>query len=184
MSTNFLPKSVFKGTNSDGSTFIAREYDFETFALFEVGNFFAFLLVGGLFCAILSPIILVMIMLTFTGRFNFLYLLIYAFSGYFVYDCANGWLFSLFLNIFIDTDGLIFLTCVNIACMVIITILTFFGRTIINIINAIAADEITRYVIFFIITGIAFYITYKIANSSIDTEWLGVTQKIKELNNE
>jgi len=184
MSTNFLPKSVFKGTNSDGSTFTAREYDFETFAVLELGNLFIGLLGGGLFCAIMSPIILVMLMLNFTGRFNVIYLLIYAFSGYFIYDCANGWIFIVFLNLFIGESGLVFLTCVNIACIVVITVLTLFGKTTVNIINAIAADELTRYVVFFIAMGVIFYIAYSVAGQTVDTDWLGVTEDIKRMKEE
>lgn len=184
MSTNFLPKSVFKGTNSDGSRFIAREYDFETFAVLESFNFFAYLLAGGLLCAIMSPIILLIIMLNFTGRFNYIYLLVFAFSGYFVYDCANGWIFSIFLNIFIEESGLIFLTCLNIGCLVVISFLTLFGRTTVNIINTIAGDEITRYVIFFIAMGIIFYIAYSVSGQNIDKDWLGVTEGIKQMKEE
>lgn len=181
MSFNFLPKSVFKGTNSDGTTFTAREYDFGTFAVLELGSFLGYLLVGGIFCAIISPIMLVMIMLTFTGRFNFIYLLIFIFSGYFIYDCAQGWLFSAFLNIFIEEGGLIFLTCINIGCFVIISILTLFGKTIVNVINTMSDDVNTRYIIFFVATGVVFLITYLISGSIVDVNWLGVTEGIKNM---
>jgi hypothetical protein len=179
MSTNYLPKSVFKGTNSNGTSFVAREYDFETFALFEVGGFISGLLVGGLFCAVASPIILVMLMLNFTGRFNFVYLLVIAFSSYFIYDCANAWLFSAFLNIFIGAEGLVFLTCINIACIVVIVVLTLFGRSTVSLVNSISADVTTRYIAFFILVGILFCVSYSLASDEINADWLGLTKEME-----
>ena len=178
MSFDFLPKNVFKGRTSDGKKFEAFEYSYETYAWMQLGTFFSYLFVGGFLCAIASPIILVMLMLTFTGRFNILYLLIPIFSGYFIYDCANGWIFSALLNIFIEEGGLIFLTCLNISCISVITVMTIFGKSIYNYIINKYNDPTERYVIFFIMMGIVFAFSWLIAYKKIEHNWLGVS-KIK-----
>jgi hypothetical protein len=180
MSFDFLPKNVFKGRTSDGKKFEAFEYSFEAYALRELGSFFSYLFVGGFLCAIASPIILVMLMLNFTGRFNIIYLLIPIFSGYFIYDCANGWLFSLFLNIFIEETGLIFLTCLNISCISVILVMTIFGKSIYNYIINKSNDAVERYVIFFVMMGIVFALSWYISHKKINHNWLGVSKIQKE----
>lgn len=181
MSFNILPKNVIEGTNSDGKSFRAFEYDFSTFATLQLISFFSYLLVGGLFCAIMSPIILVMLMLQFTGRFNIMYLTIPIFSGYFIYDCANGWIFSAFLNIFIEEEGLVLLAGMNVACIVAIIVLTLFGKIIYNTINALSQDVFNRYLIFFIFVGFIFCLSMAFAFETINEQWLGVTKIINEL---
>lgn len=181
MSFNILPKNVIEGTNSDGKNFRAYEYDFGTFATLQTMTLITYLLGGGLFCAIASPIILVMLMLNFTGRFNILYLTIPILSGYFIYDCANGWLMSLLLNFFIEADTLVFLAGMHIACIVVIVILTIFGSLIMNTINAISHDVKNRYIIFFIVVGFIFCLSMAFAFEHINVEWLGLTRIHREL---
>ena len=181
MSFNILPKNVIEGTNSDGKSFRAFEYDFGTFATLQTITLVSYVLAGGLFCAIMSPIILVMLMLQFTGRFNIIYLTIPIFSGYFIYDCANGWVFSALLNIFIEEEGLVILAGMNVACIVVIAVLTLFGKTILNTINAISHDVFNRYVIFFMFVGFIFCLSMAFAFEHINIQWLGVTKIINEL---
>jgi hypothetical protein len=181
MSFNILPKNVIEGTNSDGKNFRAYEYDFNTFATLQMMSFFSYLLVGGFFCAIASPIILVMLMLNFTGRFNVLYLTIPVLSGYFIYDCANGWIMSLLLNFFIEADTLVLLAGIHIACIVVIAVLTIFGKVILNTINAISNDVTNRYIIFFIVVGFIFCLSMAFAFEHINVEWLGLTRIHREL---
>ncbi len=180
MSFDFLPKNVIKGKTSDGKKFEAFEYSFETYALMQLGTFFSYLFVGGLICAIASPIILIMLMLQFTGRFNIIYLLIPIFSGYFIYDCANGWIFSALLNIFIEEGGLIFLTCLNISCVSVIIVMTVFGKSIYNYIVNKYNDATERYITFFFMMGVVFAISWFIASKNIDKNWLGVSKVITE----
>lgn len=181
MSFNIFPKNVIQGTNSDGKSFRAFEYDFNTFATLQFMSLISYLLVGGFFCAIASPIILVMLMLQFTGRFNIIYLTIPILSGYFIADCANGWLMGLLLNFFIEADTLVLLVGIHIACIVVIAVLTIFGKLILNIINAISNDVTTRYIIFFMVVGFIFCLTMAIAFEDINVEWLGLTRIHREL---
>lgn len=181
MGFNIFPKNVIKGETSDGKSFIANEYDFDTFATLQLISLGGYLLVGGFFCAIASPIILVMLMITFTGRFNVLYLTIPILSGYFIADCHYGWLMSLFLNFFIEADTLVLLAGMHVACIAVIVILTFFGKTILRIINGLSSDKTNRYIIFFTLVGFIFCLSMAFSFDHINTEWLGLTKIHREL---
>jgi hypothetical protein len=181
MSFNILPKNVIEGKGSDGKSFRAFEYDYSTFATLQMITLGSYLLVGSMFCVIASPIILVMLMLTFTGRFNILYLTIPILSGYFIADCANGWLMSAILNFFIEPDTLVLLAGGHVACIVVIVVLTLFGKIILNTINAISDDVTNRYIIFFVVVAFIFCLSMAFAFETINVEWLGLTRIRREL---
>ena len=181
MSFNIFPKNVIKGETSDGKSFIANEYDFDTFATLQLMNLGLYLVVGSLFCIIASPIILIMIMIGFTGRFNFVYLSIPILSGYFILDCAKGWLMSLLLNFFIEADTLVLFVGIHIGCIAVIVVLTFFGKFIFNTINSITDEVMNRYVIFFFIMGLIFCFSMAMSFDYINVEWLGLTRIHHEL---
>ena len=181
MSFNIFPKNVIKGETSDGKSFIANEYDFDTFANLQIINLVLYLVVGSLFCIIASPIILIMIMIGFTGRFNFVYLSIPILSGYFILDCAKGWLMSLLLNFFIEADTMVLFVGIHIGCIAVVVVLTFFGKFIFNTINSITDEVMNRYVIFFFIMGFIFCFSMACSFDYINVEWLGLTRIHHEL---
>lgn len=132
MSSNLFPKNVFKGTNSDGSKFTAREYDFETFANIEVGSFFLMLLGGICFSAFVSPILFLITVFTFNGRVTVLQILNVLVSSYFLLDCYNGWVFLTLMSIMFSDSTLSVLVNINVAIIFVNLVLIFFGRAIYN----------------------------------------------------
>ncbi len=181
MSFNIFPKNVIKGETSDGKSFTANEYDFDTFANLQLINLGIFLIIGSLFCIIASPIFLIMIMVGFTGKFNFVYLSIPILSGYFILDCAKGWLMSLILNFFIEADTLVLFVGIHIGCIAVIVVLTLFGKFIFNTINRITDDVMNRYIIFFLLMGFVFCLSMAYSFETINVEWLGLTRIHHEL---
>ena len=175
MGFNILPKNAFTGRTSSGEKFEAFEYDFNTYAVLQIGSLIGTLLVGGLFSAVSGFIVLIMMMILFNGRFNPVSLAVPILSGFWLWDCHTGFLFSGFLNIFVGSEGLIFLSCVNVANIVVIAFMVLFGPLIVKIINWSSDDIPTRYVIFFVAMAILFVIAYNIAGNHIDVNWLGVT---------
>ena len=135
MSSNLFPKNVFKGTNSDGSKFTAREYDFETFANIEVGSFFLMLLGGICFSAFVSPILFLITVFTFNGRVTVLQILNVLVSSYFLLDCYNGWVFLTLMSIMFSDSTLSVLVNINVAIIFVNLVLIFFGRFIYNLIS-------------------------------------------------
>lgn len=175
MGFNILPKNAFTGRTSSGERFEAFEYDFGTYAILQIGSLLATLLVGGLFSAVSGFIVLIMMMILFNGRFNPVSLAVPILASFWLWDCHTGFIFSAFLNIFVGSEGLIFLSCVNVASIVVITFMILFGPSIVRIINWSSEDITTRYIIFFVAMAILFVIAYNMAGNHIDVNWLGVT---------
>jgi len=181
MGFDLLPKNVFIGKDSNGKKIEFFEYDFGTYALMHLGSIFATLFVGGLFCSISSFIILIMAMIHFNGRFNPISITIPILSFYWLYDCHHNWIISAVVGFFVECDGLIFLSCVNIASVAVLCVMTFFGPSLVRIINGMSDVVTHRYVIFFILMAIVFFISYKIGGIYIDRDWLGVTHDIPNI---
>ena len=181
MSFDFLPKNAISGRTSDGKKFEAFEYDFGTYALLQMGSLFATVLVGGVFSAVSGLIILIMLMLQFTGRFNVIYLAVPILSGYWLYDCHNGWIFSAIIDFFVGREWLVFLCKMNVGCIVVITFMTLLGKTIFNIIVSMTEDANSRYIILFVAMFIVFIISFAIAGDTINVDWLGVTHMYQNI---
>ena len=160
METNLFPKNVFKGTNSDGSRFTAREYDFDTYANLELGNLFAVVVFGGLFSAFASPILFIFLLLAFNGRFSLMPLDCILFSGYFLYDANHGWIFTNILSIIFDNSQMSFIY--NMHCGIILgsLVLLFFSNTIHSTICSITNEVAVRWVLFLAVIGLALFIGY------------------------
>jgi hypothetical protein len=181
MSFNILPKNAITGRTSDGKKFTAFEYDFGTYALLQIPGFIGALLVGGLFSAISGPIILIMLMLQFTDRFNLMSLTVPILCGFWLYDCHHGWIFSALVDFFVGKGPLLFLAKMNVGCIVVITFMTLLNKTIFNIIVSMTDDANTRYVILFVAMFVIFMIAYVIAGDTIDENWLGVSHIYKNV---
>jgi hypothetical protein len=181
MSFNFLPKNAITGRTSDGKKFEAFEYDFTTYAVLQMGGLLSLLVVGGLFSAISGLIILIMLMSEFTGRFNLMSLSVPILSGYWLYDCHNGWIFSAIVDFFVGKGPLLFLAKMNVGCIAVITIMTLLSRTIYNTIIRMTNDANTRYIIFFVAMFVVFMIAYVIAGDTINEDWLGVSHIYKNV---
>lgn len=160
MSNNFLPKNVFKGTNSDGSRFTAREYDYETYATLEIGNFFVVLIMGSLFSAFISPFLFIFLLLSFNGRFSLMPLACILFSGYFIYDANHGWIFMNILSIIFDNDQMSFIYNMHYAILVASGILLVFGTVIHKFICQMTTEVSMRWIIFLSAIALALMLGY------------------------
>ena len=180
MGLNIFPKNVITGKTSKGEKFEAFEYDYNTYSLLQIGPLIGTLLVGGIFSAISGFIVLIMLMILFNGRFNPVSLAVPILSGFWLWDAHTGFIFSALLNIFIETEGLIFLSKVNFANICVISVIVFLGPTIVRIINDSSNDIPTRYFLFFIGMAVLYIISFRIAGNYIDTNWIGMTHIIVE----
>lgn len=174
MLNNLLPKNVFKGTNSDGSRFTAREYDYETYATLELGNLIILILFGGLLSAILSPFVFIILLLGFNGRFSLMPLACIFFSGYFIYDANHGWLFMNVLSIIFDNDQMSFIYNMHYAILVASGVLLVFGTVIHKLICQMTTDVSMRWIIFLSAIGLALMLGYSKGKSytSKQPDWV------------
>lgn len=160
MSSNLFPKNVFKGTNADGSRFTAREYDFETYANLEFGNFLLFLFASSLFYGFISPIIFIMILLTFDGKFSLLPLVCIFLSGFFICDANHGWIFTNLLSIFFDNSQMSMIYNMHYGIIVASIVLLAFSETIHTFICNLTEVVGLRWVLFLIIISLGFGMGY------------------------
>ena len=109
-----------------------------------------------------------MMLVLFNGKFNPVSLAVPILSGFWLWDAHTGFIFSALLNIFIETEGLIFLSIVNFANICVISVMVFLGPTIVRVINGSSDDIPTRYVLFFIAMAVVYAISFRIAGNYIN----------------
>lgn len=115
---NITPKNVFKGTNSDGTTFTVREWDYKTLNNIEGGVFLIGLVAGLVFCSIVSPLLIIVTIKTFKRKLALPSIIGLFFSLYFIIDYSHTWLVRLALNIFCDESTVKTLFIINIIALI------------------------------------------------------------------
>jgi hypothetical protein len=138
---NITPKNIYKGRNSDGSTFRVEEWDFATLSNMELGSFVITFIVCMALVSIISPILAILGVLAFSGRFNLMYVLSIIFGAYFWYDCLHGWMGVLCLSFFASESTINLFLRLNIVSIVVSSVLLIFGKAIANVVT----DPITKY---------------------------------------
>jgi len=104
MSTNFLPKNIHKGVNSDGSSFKTEEFDLNATANINLFNGFWAILASGFIGLLLAPYFFVMAVLSFNGNKS-LFWVSAIISGYVIFDFNKGWLILLIASLgFTDSE--------------------------------------------------------------------------------
>jgi len=98
-----MPKNVFKGVNSDGTTFRVEEWDYGDLATLEVIPAIFMCIFAFAMASIAAPIltILLLVYVGLEGRFRYLFTALL--SGYVLYDFYHGWLCLISTN-FIFSD--------------------------------------------------------------------------------
>lgn len=130
MTLNITPKNVFKGTNSDGSKFTVKEWDFGTLANLNMASFFV-MFIGCVFLCSIAPFILFIIcVLTISGRIQILNVLGILVSAYFLLDCYKGWIGISALNIICDESQMKFMIALNLTCFISHVIYLFLSKTL------------------------------------------------------
>lgn len=121
---NIFPKNVFRGQNSDGSTFTMAEWDFSTLAQLQGLSFLITLIVSFLAAAVASPILLLVCLFTLNGQLRMINIVGILISAYFLIDAYNSWLGMSILGLFCDKAGITFMVALNVASL--ITHIAFF----------------------------------------------------------
>jgi hypothetical protein len=123
------PKSVYKGTNADGSKFTVEEWDY--FSL-KGGGYTGIMnaLVYFALTVVASPILLIVAVFTHNGKVQFSNILGFIFGLYFMIDSLNDWFITDFAKIFLSNSVLTILIRINIAAFIchIVLIIFIFGK--------------------------------------------------------
>jgi hypothetical protein len=115
MSTNGfpMPKNVFKGRNSDGSTFRMEEWDFKDLATLELIPTIFMCLFACAAASLAAPVLttLLLLFVGINGRFRYLFTA--ALSAYVLYDFAHGWLSLLGTSFFFSDKHVSYIMYAN-----------------------------------------------------------------------
>jgi hypothetical protein len=169
---NFLPKNTFVGTNSDGSSYRVHEWNyFDLLRIDLMGGMFL-LILSIIFGAVISPIMIIMCILSYNGVFKIGYILCIIISSMFLYDCYSGWLATITLSFFFSESIMNFLVMLNIASIALSVFFTLFGRTFFKFLlskNNVGAGQG-----FFLIIGLIMFFSYLYSYSITDKNpgWL------------
>jgi len=126
------PRSIFKGKNSDGSTFRAEEWDYGSLATFEVAAMFPSLIVASFFCSIISPIMAIFNLFTFNGGIKLGSIISVICSSLFLLDASNKSLITILHGWFISEGTMKFLVAINIVSLTVHLVLLILGLPIIK----------------------------------------------------
>jgi hypothetical protein len=166
---NITPKNIYKGRNSDGSTFRMEEWDFATLSNMELGGFAIAFVTCMALISIISPLLTILAVLAFSGRFNLMNVLAILFGGYFLYDCSHGWLGIVCLNLFASEATINLFVKLNIASIVISSVLLIFG----GVIGSMMANSRNAF-LFYLFIAVLFVGSFMLGGSVIpkDKGWV------------
>jgi hypothetical protein len=149
MNINFTPRNIFKGKNSNGTSFTVEEWDFGTIANFEIAHLLVMIALGFAIGSVISPILLAISLIFFKGRAALLHIIGVIFSGYFLIDCYNDWIGIMVVYLFCDEPELIFIVALNFASLLTHASLVFF------------VSSLPKTIIIYIITISIFLVAFK-----------------------
>ncbi|MBU3661140.1 MAG: hypothetical protein FGM14_14800 [Flavobacteriales bacterium] len=182
---NIFPKNVLVGKRKDGSKFTIEEYDYNTYAGLQSIDNIATLVCICLIAMIVSPILLLIVLLQFAGRFHIGFIICIVFSGYFVLDCYKGWILSSVLNIFVEGPVLSFFVKMNIACIGLSLYYLLFGNVTFQTVLESTNIIFFRYILFFGYTLLLGFILYAFSGKFISDNWVSENiNKKSEVENE
>lgn len=130
------PKNVFIGENADGSTFKIIEWDYSTFAAYDIIHKILILAFFALMSSVISPVLLIMSLARFTGKAKLSHILGILISGIFLFDAYKGWLGITTLNLFLSESFINILVSANIIAIIGHLVILFFGGEIYKLIGS------------------------------------------------
>ena len=132
---NITPRSIFKGKNSDGTTFRAEEWDFNTLAQIEVTGMLVMIGVTLVLSSFLSLFLMIMCIINYSGGGTFINIIGIIIGTYFLIDCSQGWLTLMALWLFFDERTINLIVGLNVGALVVHLTLVMFGTRLDKSVN-------------------------------------------------
>lgn len=183
---NFLPKNTFVGKNADGSSYRIHEWNYLDLMNIDLIRIIFLLAISVLLGAIISPIMIIMCIISYNGTFRIGYILSIIISSMFLYDCYSGWLATITLSFLFSESIMNFLVMSNIISIGLSLFFTLFGRSFCNFLSS--KNNITALQGFFLAIGLIIFFGYLYSNSITDKNpgWLnrniGIEQPVNTTN--
>jgi len=115
---DFTPKSIFKGTNSDGTTFKVNEWSPDSIGNLDMSPMIPMLVFWCCLMAVASPIMLLLSLVYYRGLLQLSSIIGIIVGGIFLCCAYFTWLPFLFLMIFFTEDVMNFMIVMTIATMI------------------------------------------------------------------
>jgi hypothetical protein len=113
--TELIPRSIFKGKNSDGTSFTANEWAPDSIGNLPTGGGITTFGLIILFMVLISPITLLM---SLSSSNKFINLLGAVVGSYFLIDCYNHWLVFTMTMVLMTNEIMVFFLMLNIASVI------------------------------------------------------------------
>ena len=166
---DFRPKEILFGTNSDGTKFRIENWNYDAFAGVDLArglvNLCWLIFLGFL----ISPYFLLITLMVYCGRFNYLNILGAIIGTYMLYDAYNGWLFTTGMHIFFNEKWMNYIIYLNVISVVLHVFLILFGVSTHKLIVASIKSEEKRTEAFLILLVIIGSICVLITSSILTT---------------
>ena len=178
---NFLPKNTFVGENTDGSEYRIQGWDYQDLMNVDLVRIIFLFVASILLGSIISPIIIIVCLLNYNGKFRIGYILSILISSMFLYDCYIGWLATITLSLFFDENIMNFLVMVNIIAIGLSLFFMLFGGRFHNLISnknqSIAREK------FFVLISVIIFLSYLYSYTITDKNpgWLNKNIGIEPL---
>lgn len=122
---DLIPKSIFKGTNSDGTTFKTNEWNPDSVGNLDMSSFLPMVFFWCCLMAIASPIMFLLSLIYYRGLPQVSSIVGIVVGGIFLYACYYAWIPFMFLMIFLPNEYM--------DIVIIATIATMFGNALLLI---------------------------------------------------
>jgi hypothetical protein len=128
MSNNyFIPKSVFKGRDSNGNLYQFEEWDPGVLASMEVPGYIFTFICAFAFLSITGPLILLYLLLWHGVNTRFSYVVPGVLSAYVLFDFYNGWLSMIATTFFADDKWMFYIMTANVITLLVSIVFVLFG---------------------------------------------------------
>lgn len=175
---DFRPKEILFGTNSDGTKFRIENWNYDSLAGVDLARGLVNLWWLIFLAFLISPYFLVITLIVYCGRLNYLNIIGAAIGCYMLYDAYNGWIFTTGLHIFFNEKWMNYIIYLNVISVVLHVFLTLFGATTHKIIVASIKTEEKRTKAFLILLAIIGGVCILITSSILTTNKGWMEKKI------
>ena len=151
--SQFLPRSIFKGVNADGSKFTVTEWEFGSIDIFGDGSGFALLMgffIGVVLLSVVTPICLLISIFGYKGKIPTSSLVGFVGGVYYLFDASKNWLAHKFAIITFGealTDKFITLTWISLFCFGCIALISILSKGMLFEVGDVKSKRVACFII-------------------------------------
>ena len=130
----FMPKNVFRGNDSNGTSYNIVEWDFATIATMDMFSTIFTLIVGFAMASIIAPIVLFLLLFNVGANARWLYIIPAVLSSYVIWDFTHRWLSTIATSFFANDKYMGYILTANVITLIISVVFILFSSLLNNFI--------------------------------------------------